>query len=315
MDLNEFDNVIYDSNSLYSWEELNEAEFLVRVFSELKEVLNDSFNDFFFVVFSDYGGGRAPNTVDLKVSKRKILIVVSDEYGADPSRLSGSYFAIFKAYIGQSKLKGNIFPFPLGYVKGVPLFKVEPIARRKVSVFFRGNLNTNRIDFYRSLFRLFGLLPAQRFLRHKYYRKLLLWLRSDFSSEIPDSILVFNDGFKRGFSPETYGCVLADSKIVLSPKGFNSTECFRIYEAMRAGCVIISEKLPDVIFYKGSPVIQVDDWGEGVKRAKELMQDKEELQRLQLETVAWWNLKCSEKATAIYMSTSLMKLDRGVELV
>lgn len=308
MDLNEFENIIYDSNSLYSWDRLNEARFLNRVLFELQELLGSGFDDYVFFIFSDHNKGRIPSSLHFLTPKRKILIFVSDETGADPSKFSGHYHAIFKAYIGEGVFSKNVFPFPLGYVNEVPVFESIPVVERSISLFFRGNLNTNRIDFYRSLSVWFCVFPPKRFLSHKIYKRLLLWLKRDFSLSVPNSILIFNESFKSGYSLECYGKILSDSKIVLSPKGFNSTECFRIYEAMRAGCVIISEKLPDIFFYKESPIIQITNWREGLRIAKELLGDEERLQRIQDETIAWWESKCSEKATAYYMMSNLLKL-------
>jgi hypothetical protein len=78
---------------------------------------------------------------------------------------------------------------------------------------------------------------------------------------------------------------------------------------MRAGCIIISEKLPPTFFYKDSPIIQVSDWNEGLNIAKELINNDLELEKRSKMMIDWWKEKCSENATAKYMVKCLEGLD------
>jgi hypothetical protein len=311
-------NVSIEDKSDYKFEQLNESKFIENLIAELRIVLQDRFDDFEFFIYSnhrvnkrnpDSGTDIMPPSGNLKSDKKKILLYFSDERGLDPSSFSDQYFAIFKSYIGMKAVARNVFPLALGYVNAVPEFPVKPIKGRKYNVFFRGNLNMNRINFYRIFSRWGFLLPSESILTHDYYRKFLLKFRSDFSSFFPKSIIIFNNGFKAGFSPEKYGEVLSDSKIVLCPKGFFMTECFRHFEAMRAGCVIISEPLPDTPFYANSPLIQVNDWVEGLDIVKELLNDDNRLEEIHQQTIAWWKEKCSEKATAKYIFTRIKELE------
>mgnify|MGYP001628136024 FL=1 len=87
------------------------------------------------------------------------------------------------------------------------------------------------------------------------------------------------------------------------------TECFRHFEAMRAGCVIISEPLPDTPFYKDSPLIQIKDWNEGCKVVEDLLNDESKLEEIHRKTLSWWKEKCSEQATAQYIIENIEKLE------
>jgi hypothetical protein len=88
------------------------------------------------------------------------------------------------------------------------------------------------------------------------------------------------------------------------------TECFRHFEAMRAGCVIISEPLPDTPFYANSPLIQVNNWEKGCDIAQELLKDEAKLEEIHRKTLAWWEEKCSEHATAQYIVAKIEELER-----
>ena len=78
---------------------------------------------------------------------------------------------------------------------------------------------------------------------------------------IPEAYIRFNKGFFfAGLPLSEYLQVTSDSKIILSPCGFTSHECYRLSEAMRYGCLVITECLPKVPFYKDIPAIEVDNW-------------------------------------------------------
>ena len=298
-------NVFYEKNSDYQFVELNESLYLENIFENLQTLMGQEFNTCDFFIFSNHKLDRLPKSMHFKTAKRKVLLYLSDEFNKNVIYLGEHYYAIFKAYLEADKLGNNIFPLGIGYVRDVPEVNIIPANERKFNVFFSGNLNKNRIDFYRNFTSFKGLLPSQRILSSKGYIELLISLKSNFSNFFEDSIITFNSSFKSGFSAIEYGNILGNSKVVLSPKGFDRSECFRLYEAMRAGCVIISERLPQILFYKDSPVIQINNWKEGIRLTKQLLDDPKKLERLQMETLKWWEQRCSEKAMAAFIIRNL----------
>jgi hypothetical protein len=298
-------NVFYESPDT-PFEYLCETSFLMNLFEKIKVFMKDKFYEYNFYVYS-YGWKQdhLPNSVFHEYEKRKILMYISDESGNVPYYLAPYYYCIFKIHLQLDKfLVDNIFNFPLGCEKHIPKQRYKNINERKYSVFFSGNLNNNRLPLY--LYLIFGKIPSAiirkgiKVLIHiVFFKKVLVLLR--FDSKFPNAYIRFTKGFKQGLTAEKYGEIIGDSKIVLCPKGFNLPECFRHYEAMRAGCVIISEKLPPTYFYKDSPIIQISDWKKGLKIADELINNKTELEKLSKMTIDWWENRCSENATAQYI--------------
>ena len=91
-----------------------------------------------------------------------------------------------------------------------------------------------------------------------------------------------------------------ETKICLVPRG-TSFETFRFFEALRYGCVVVTEALPSRWFYKGAPVIQITDWSELEKILEKLLSDKQVLQEKHQESLNWWHKKCSEETVGAYI--------------
>ncbi|ERM83315.1 hypothetical protein P872_16685 [Rhodonellum psychrophilum GCM71 = DSM 17998] len=299
-------NVYYDKNSVFQFSELNESQYLLKLFQNFEKISDGILENYEFYIFANDDEKILPDCLNHLSQKKIILYYLADAGGSiDPRPISSNFELIFKTHLEEAFISDNVLPISLGYVNDVPELPVKPIHDRNYNVFFRGDLNRNRFDLYRSFFSQKKFFP-RRGLPTTIFRDMAIGFKNDFSNYFPDSLIIFNKGFNTGFSAQEFGKVLADSKIILSPMGFGNAECFRDFEGMRAGCVIISDKLPKTEFYDGSPIIQVENWKEGLLWAKKLIDDSEMLMDYHLKTVDWWNNKCSEKAVAIYMKDKIL---------
>lgn len=303
------ENVLLDSASAYQWEALNETVFLKNFFKCLSCEMGNDFSRYTYYIFSSHEPSTVPHSADNR-SRNKILFFISDESASIPVALRENYFAIFKGYMPYEMAGSNVFPFNIGYAKDVPGFKPPPIRARPIDVFFSGNLNDNRIAFYSALHPILRHLPQP--LAAKAFNKYRHRLRTSFEAVFPHSSIQFTNGFKHGLSPECYGDLLCKSKIVLCPKGFRSPETFRHIEAMRAGAVVLSEELPDTHFYRGSPIVTIANWREGLRTARKLLADPDNLIRLQKQTSDWWRNVCSEAATASFVASQIQLLRQSL---
>ena len=167
----------------------------------------------------------------------------------------------------------NVFPLPLGYDSHVPYHAPKPVGERPIDVFFSGSNWKSRHAFFRAAERLKAASP---------------WKVE----------VTATDSFHSGLSPEEYGRKLGNTKIALSPKGFVSTESFRMYEALRAGCVLVTVRQPKSWYRTGWPAVEVRRWSSLKSVVDGLLKDEAELSRRQQESIRWWNEKCSERAVA-----------------
>jgi hypothetical protein len=297
-----YDNVLNDSNSQTKFDNLNEMEFLLHLFEALSGVLKEKFKKYVFYVFSTNDSSILPGVINQNVDADKtILIYVSDERGFIPDQLRPFFKAIFKSYMPYEP-GGNIFSFTLGHINDVVFLSdnLPKIKDRSINMFFSGNLHKNRSDLYRqfTVLRFVPLAVLIKMVRGPLRNIFLKFFGSNFSSVDKKVEIHFTNGFMRGYSKKEYKSFLLQTRILLCPKGFVSPETFRLFEGLNAGCIVISDKLPELDIYKNVPVIQIDSWKEGLKKADELLSNPVMMQQIQDSGVMWWSNNCSYDAVA-----------------
>jgi hypothetical protein len=261
-----------------------------------------------FVIWSNLGQANKPLSLQDNPGKSKVLIYVSDETSSIPLELGRHCVAIFKAYLPQEFPEQRLYALPLGYVRGVPAYDSIPLIQRRTNVFFSGTIHRSRASFGQTLVYLAGKSKHRTELKNPDLTPTpsrdsgILY---DWSCAFPDSYICITTGFSKGLNRTSYGAKLCDSKIALCPGGWQSSETFRHYEAMRAGCIVISDRLPDTRLYRNSPIIQLADWTYLDRTIENLLGDTARMVALQGDTLNWWKTVCSESAVAAFIHEQL----------
>lgn len=289
------------------------GDHLDRLLVELSKEW-ERYGEFDFVVYSHPVYATIPEFK--KCGQDVILIFLSDEEGLIPVELSGKFFAILKTYWPQEKSLGNIISFPIGYSNSVRFTRFVPFETRSYSASYAGNFFPNRWDFYRqfSALRFFPPFPipstfAKKIFWHL-YKRAGLFQPGEKTNWIPNARVYFSGGFAKGLPREEYGEIISQTKIALCPRGFISTECFRLFETMRLGCVIVADELPPTVWFKDSPIIVERNWLNIRPVIEKLLADPERLLDLHRQTLDWWENVCSERASARYLASELQAVNR-----
>jgi hypothetical protein len=88
--------------------------------------------------------------------------------------------------------------------------------------------------------------------------------------------------------PDEYWARLAAAKVCLVPRG-DTLETYRLFEAARAGCVVVGERLPSTWFYDRAPAIDMTGWNGLAERLRALLADPAGLADRQRRTLEWWD--------------------------
>lgn len=245
----------------------------------------------FHLIFGDSAVLAKPNPAMINV------FIIADEGQEIRENLYNGTNIVFQSSYSASifgSVYSRLFAFPIGYSAKLDLANAVPFKERSVNVFFSGNLHKGR----KRLFDFYSFLrPLPFFLQHRLQNKLNITYDKKYKS----SYIRFTNGFAKGLDAQDYAAYIKNSKVVLTPHGSIAEECFRHYEAMKCGCIIVSERLPDNYFFSDSPIIQIDNWKQGDKIIKELLARPMQMQALHEASLKWWQDVMSEPAVATYM--------------
>lgn len=319
-----FENAFYDEASIDSFDHVNQQKYVKEVLHALDNQMPD-FKRYNFVFFSGNAGMR-PSMMNSSLPN-KVLIQWEDQLGTEPDEdVMKAFVQVFKTHLRHRSSKyPNLHSYPLGIPYKVEEKDIIPIEQRQTSVFYAGNLNDNRLLFYHSILhcchhslikKVISLLLAKCmgcFSEKGRFRNINLRIKSlifkkgltEFDNMYGNSIIRFTRSFQAGFTPEEYAGLLSQSKIVLSPRGFFNTECFRFYEALRQGCVVITEKLPPTDYYDNSYYVEVDNWM-GIETVIEnLLSNPQKLKTMQEYGLKYYREKLSPEGVARYIISKI----------
>jgi len=202
--------------------------------------------------------------------------------------------------------KGNvtlIHDIPPGYFNSEDL-PVEPIASRRHDVFFDGSISH---DQYSTWSLKYWMRTPKSFARGEmiknlkktqaHHPQLKIELATNFKFAAPDQTT----------EQSIYSQNMMQTKICCVPRG-TTVETYRFFEAMRYGCIIITESLPSCWFYQGAPVVQLKNWDELEEVIQNLLQDPALVQELHQQTLDWWAKKCSEISCGQYIAENVKSM-------
>ncbi|MFB2773241.1 glycosyltransferase family 1 protein [Pelatocladus sp. BLCC-F211] len=217
-----------------------------------------------------------------------------------PRRLQYRLYKFKNIYLGVLK-HPYIYEIPLGYYNQIEL-PVKDIKERLYDVFFAGSLTLEASHKESFLKRV---LSAKAVSRQQMISKIYKIQEKDVDLKI-ELLIQPSFGFQgtRHDAAKVYSEKLMNTKICLVPRG-SSPETFRFFEALRYGCIIISEKLPSHWFYNGAPYIELSKWDELENILIKLKDDENLMQKMHEQSLDWWKTKCSEDAVGGYMAEKL----------
>ncbi|MBD2028348.1 glycosyltransferase [Leptolyngbya sp. FACHB-711] len=196
-----------------------------------------------------------------------------------------------------------IYDIPLGYNRQLEL-PVKDLEEREYDVSFAGSIEHGTYSVW-SLKHLFD--TPKSFSRRKMMSSIKTFDAKHPELKIELTVTPSFGSSKDVLDKESYSQRMINTKICLVPRG-TSFETFRFFEAMRYGCIVITEALPTRWFYDGSPAIQINDWDELEEILTRLLENKHLMQEKHQESLKWWETRCSEAVVGSYIAKQLNSL-------
>lgn len=201
----------------------------------------------------------------------------------------------------------RIFTIPLGYHSQEELPQI-PMCDRTLDAFFAGSLSTGAG--WRSYKRWTSTSKVEA--RKQLWRVLERLKRNpEWTIDLSNIDVGLNPGSST--HSHSYSVKMANSRICLAPRG-TRPESYRLYEGLRAGCLVITNRLPDRPFLSGAPVIQVDNWKELPALFRRYARDLDALEHYRQASLDWWQSHCSEGVIGRQVANFLDDPNQGVLL-
>jgi hypothetical protein len=320
-----------DDSIAVSWNQMSEREYF-------EDCLTHLFGDeragrYTFFVASDLNDpayrdqfsksrrqGRTPHgvptddvePVDLEPGRKPVLLYLSRE-SAIPvsSKTAVRFHTVFQTPLTNPRVEERIFPLQIGAFNGVWNRERPQEHPREVRIFFAGKLTSVRIRAlvqvadpmsWRTIFyKLASQISSNRVLEN-----LAALVSAPPLAKGLRGKMVFTSRWAGGVSPAEYKAQLLNARIVLCPRGNICTETFRQYEASSAGCVIVTERLPDIYAFRGNPFIEVDSVSGWLPALQALENEGDEALTMRSRaTRQFWEERLSPRAAADYICRQL----------
>ena len=199
-------------------------------------------------------------------------------------------------YREQSK---NIFAVPYGYYRLPERTAVTPINSRSLDASFTGSIDHKQA--------LGGLVKTAKVLSRERMVEIVQKWQTDKPYNVEVRLSSFFPKAKDKPEHDDYPKTLMDTKICLSPRGTH-LETYRLCEGMYYGCVVIAEEQPNHWFAENSPAILIKDWNALPDLLDELLENPQQLEKLQQASLNYWESTLSPTAVSGYISESLATL-------
>jgi hypothetical protein len=124
-------------------------------------------------------------------------------------------------------------------------------------------------------------------------------------------LILERDASGSGLSPAIYTATLANAKIALAPRGNYDAESWRLFEAAKLGCVIVTEPLPPRWYFRDCPAVSIRKWSLLPVVLKDLLHDPSTLAQLSLRSRQWWTETVSEAAVANSIAQTIVSLPQA----
>lgn len=222
-----------------------------------------------------------------------------------PSMLRSARDRLRAAWMDPPPTVVNI---PVGYAdqEALPL---KPLDERRYDLYFSGSVANKEFPWYtpQSWLRTPKDVARSHMMNAM---RVVADERPDLAVEI-DARLSYVPQRRRGgesdVAERSYSEMMMDTRICPVPRG-TRIETPRLYEALRNGCIIVTEPLPDRWYTRGVPALVLHDWADLPDLVDDLLAYPERMEALHRDALRWWDTMCSESAVGRYMAEQLNRL-------
>jgi hypothetical protein len=178
---------------------------------------------------------------------------------------------------------------------------VVPLGQRRFDLFFAGSV-VHEPD---RTARLKARVMPKNLSREAMLRNVERLTRN---SGVTADIRI-TEGYQQSVAadPLDYSRAFMDCRLALVPRGA-VVETHRFFQALKYGCIVVTDAIAPTWFHEQAPMVRLRHWDELEEAVLPLLADRERLEALHRQSLAWWESACSEAAVGRLMARTLNSL-------
>jgi hypothetical protein len=191
-----------------------------------------------------------------------------------------------------------VIRLPLGYHSQEELPQI-PMAERSLDAFFAGQV---KHDVPRSDYRHW--VSTSKFIAREQLWKELQRLERTGSWRIDLGKIASTDSRSAASAYDSYSEKMMRTRICVAPRG-SVADSYRAFEGLRAGCLVVANRLPEERFLANSPILQIDHWRELEGILRKYARDIDLLERARAASLDWWRTHLSTHVVGKHVAEAL----------
>jgi hypothetical protein len=109
----------------------------------------------------------------------------------------------------------------------------------------------------------------------------------------------------------SYSDKMMHSRICVAPRG-SVAETYRLFEGLRAGCLVVANRLPEDPVFADSPIRQIDHWRELEVILRTYARRVDLLEEVRAASTAWWDAHFTAQVQASHLARELDRAARSM---
>jgi hypothetical protein len=185
----------------------------------------------------------------------------------------------------------RLMSLPLGYHSQEELPQL-PMAQRRLDVFFAGQV---KHEIPRNDYRHW--VSTSKFIAREQLWKELGRLNERHKWNLDLGKVAASEKLAQAPAFESYSEKMMNTRICVAPRG-SVAETYRASEGLRAGCLVVANRLPPAHPFANSPILQIDHWRQLEGILDEYARNINLLEEARTASLEWWDSYLAVKIQA-----------------
>jgi hypothetical protein len=197
----------------------------------------------------------------------------------------------------------RVTSLPLGYHSQEELAQV-PMAMRGIDLFFAGQV---KHEIPRNDYRHW--VSTSKFVARQQLWNELRRLEAGQKWRLDLGNVAASQNLEQAATFQSYSQKMMHTRICVAPRG-SVAETYRAFEGLRAGCLVVANRLPPARAFANSPILQIDHWRQLEGILEKYARNIDLLEEARAASLEWWDSCLTVKIQAGHVARDMNEAAR-----